>query len=46
MGVKAKILAESKGLEVPTNEDYKGDGISTPSEMLEKYGEEKHTEGY
>ena len=41
-GVKTKALAESKGLEQVTNEDLKGDGISTPSEMSEKYGEEKH----
>ena len=42
-----KVLAESKGLEQPTNEDLRGDGVSTPSEMSEKYGEEKHKEeGY
>lgn len=42
MGVKAKVLAESKGLEQVTNEDLRDDGTSIPSEMSEKYGEEKH----
>lgn len=41
-GVKNKIMAESKGLEQPTNQDYRDDGVSTPTEMAEKYGEEKH----
>lgn len=41
-GVKSKVMAESKGLEQPTNEDLRDDGVSTPSEMSEKYGEEKH----
>ena len=42
MGVKAYIMAESKGKAQPTNEDYKDDGIGSASEFSEKYGEEKH----
>ena len=42
-GVHNKAAAETNGLEQVTNEDLKGDGISTPSEMSEKYGEEKHS---
>ena len=42
-GVHNKAQAEVKGLKEVTNEDLKDDGISTPSEMSEKYGEEKHS---
>lgn len=41
-GVKNKVQAENKGLKQVTNEDLKDDGISSPSEMSEGYGEEKH----
>lgn len=41
-GVMRKAIAEVKGKEIVTNEDLKDDGVSTPSEMSEKYGEEKH----
>lgn len=41
-GVMRKALAETKGLEMPTNEDLKDDGTCSPTEMSEKYGEEKH----
>lgn len=40
MGVKALILAESKGKKQPTNEDYKDEAIASSKEVSEKYGEE------
>ena len=41
MGVKAYVLAESKGLEVPTNEELREEGTASTTETKEKYGEEK-----
>jgi hypothetical protein len=41
-GVHRKAAAEKRGLEQVTNQDLRDDGIATPSEMSEKYGEEKH----
>ncbi len=41
-GVRNLVMAESKGLAIPTNEDLKDDGVYSPSEASEEYGEEKH----
>ncbi len=40
-GAKRLAQAESKGLEVPTNEDLREQGVADPKEQSEKYGEEK-----
>ena len=40
-GVSRLVLAENKGLEVPTNEDLKEEGVASKKESSEKVGEEK-----
>lgn len=40
-GVKNLVQAENKGLAQVTNEDLREDGVSSPVESNESYGEEK-----